>query len=74
MFTPGGLLPTGPAAGTPPLGITAIDWDHPIVAGLGGVIEESLRASRTSRYFNLDVGADRKTRTVFYFKSPLRTV
>lgn len=44
-------------AGTPPLGVTDVDWDHPILAGLGAAVEESLRASRTSRYFNVDVGA-----------------
>ncbi len=60
-------LAADPAAGTPPLGISEIDWDHPIVQSLGGIIEESLRASRTSRYFNLDVGAARKARAVLRF-------
>jgi hypothetical protein len=62
-------LAADPAAGTPPLGISGIDWDHPIMQGLGSAVEESLRASRTSRYFNLDVGADRRTRAVLRFEN-----
>lgn len=56
-----------PDAGTPPLGIGDMDWDHPVLAGLGLAAEESLRASRTSVYFNLDVGAGVKARTVMRF-------
>jgi hypothetical protein len=60
-------LADDPAARTPPLGISGLDWDHPILRALGAAAEESLRASRTSRYFNLDVGADRKTRPILRF-------
>jgi hypothetical protein len=60
-------LAADPAAGTPPLGIEGVDWQHPIVQSLGAQLEESLHASRTSRYFNLDVGADRKARAILRF-------
>ena len=60
-------LAADPAAGTPAVGIGDIDWDHPIFQGLGKVAEESLRASRTARYFNLDVGASVKARTLLRF-------
>ena len=54
-----------PDAGTPPLGIGEVDWEHPVLQGLGLPAEESLRASRTSVYFNLDVGV--KARTLLRF-------
>ena len=60
-------LAADPAAGTPAVGVGDIDWDHPIFQGLGKVAEESLRASRTARYFNLDVGASVKARTLLRF-------
>lgn len=56
-----------PNAGTAPLGMGDMDWDHPILQGLGLPLEESLRASRTARYFNLDVGASRKARPILAF-------
>jgi hypothetical protein len=52
-------LAADPDAGTPPLGIGELDWDHPVLAGLGLPAEESLHASRTSAYFNLSVGGRR---------------
>jgi hypothetical protein len=54
-------------AGTPPIGIGDLDWDHPVLAGLGQPLEQSLRPSRTARYFNLGVGAGLKTRPVLRF-------
>ncbi|MBN1962707.1 MAG: BatA domain-containing protein [Deltaproteobacteria bacterium] len=60
-------LADDPAARTPPLGIASIDWDHPILRSLETTAEDSLRSSRTSRYFNLDVGADRNTRIILQF-------
>lgn len=56
-----------PAAGTPALGMGEIDFSHPILAGLGAAAEESLRASRTEQYFNFDVGAGLKVRTLLRF-------
>jgi len=56
-----------PDAGTPPLGIGEMDWDHPVLAGLGLPAEESLRASKTSVYFNLGVGAGTRARPVLRF-------
>ncbi|MEK7704034.1 MAG: BatA and WFA domain-containing protein [Myxococcota bacterium] len=56
-----------PAAGTPALGIGEMDSSHPIFAGLGTAAEESLHASRTERYFNLDVGSGLKVRTLLRF-------
>ncbi|MBI3179643.1 MAG: hypothetical protein HYZ27_08265, partial [Deltaproteobacteria bacterium] len=61
------LRAADPDAGTPPLGIGDLDWDHPILQGLGRAAEESLRASRTSIYFNLDVGAGLKARPILRF-------
>ncbi len=61
------LRAADPDAGTPPLGIGDLDWDHPILQGLGRAAEESLRASRTSIYFNLDVGAGLKARSILRF-------
>jgi hypothetical protein len=60
-------LAADPDAGTAPLGIGDLDWDHPILAGLGLPAEESLRASRTSVYFNLGVGAGMRARSVLRF-------
>jgi len=60
-------LTADPGAGSPPLGITGIDWDHPIMQGFGNLIAESLSASRTVGYFNLDVGAERRTRVILRF-------
>ncbi len=60
-------LAADPGATTPPLKISGIDWDHPIMQGFGNLIAESLSASRTSGYFNLDVGAERKTRVILRF-------
>ncbi len=57
------------AAGTPAIGIGDFDWDHPILLGLGKAAEESLRASRTARYFNLDTGAGLQTRAVLRFEN-----
>ena len=54
-------------AGTPPVGIGEVDWDHPILAGLGLEVEQSLRASRTTSYFNLDVGSGIKSRAILRF-------
>ena len=62
-------LAADPAAGTPALGIGDFDWDHPILQGLGMNAEESLRASRTARYFSLDVGAGVKARTLLRFEN-----
>jgi hypothetical protein len=56
-----------PDAGTPALGVGDMDWDHPVLHGLGLEAEESLRASRTASYFNLDVGAGLKARTLLRF-------
>ncbi|MBI5509647.1 MAG: BatA domain-containing protein [Deltaproteobacteria bacterium] len=58
-----------PDAGTPPLGIGEIDLDHPIFQGLGAAATESLRASRTATYFNLDVGAGVRARTLLRFEN-----
>ncbi len=54
-------------AGTPSVRITEVDWDHPIMRELGSATEESLRASRTTSYFNLDVGAERQGRAILRF-------
>ncbi|MEE8409017.1 MAG: BatA domain-containing protein, partial [Myxococcota bacterium] len=56
-----------PDAGTLPLGIGDMDWDHPILQGLGLRAEESLRASRTATYFNVRVGAGVKTRIILRY-------
>ncbi|OGQ88265.1 MAG: hypothetical protein A2289_22885 [Deltaproteobacteria bacterium RIFOXYA12_FULL_58_15] len=56
-----------PDAGTPPLGMGEIDWTHPVVAGLGLAAEESLRASRTSVYFNLAAGVGTDARAILRF-------
>src|SRR5690606_18816730 len=34
-----------PNTGTPPVGIGDMDWEHPVLAGLGLELEQSLRAS-----------------------------
>lgn len=60
-------LAADPAAGTPAVGIGDFDWDHPILQGLGLPAEESLRAARAARYFNLDVGASVKARAILRF-------
>lgn len=54
-------------AGTPPLAIGDVDWEHPVLAGLGNAAQESLRASRTRSHFNLDVGGRIKTLPVLRF-------
>jgi hypothetical protein len=56
-----------PDAGTAPLGIGEMDWDHPVLAGLGNAAEESLRASRTATLVNLDLGTGSNARTVLRF-------
>lgn len=56
-------------AGTPPIGIGGMDWDHAILAGLGMEVGQSLRASRTSSYFNLGVGSGIKSRAVLRFEN-----
>jgi len=56
-------------AGTPPIGIGDMDWDHPILQGLGLPVEQSLRASRTSSYFNLDVGSGISSRAILRFEN-----
>lgn len=60
-------LAADPDAGTPPLGIGEMDWDHPVLSGLDAPVEDSLRGSRTRRYFNLDVGAGQAVRTLLRF-------
>ena len=57
------------AADTPAVGIGEIDWEHPIFAAMGPLVETSLRSSRTARYFNLDVGAGVHTRALMRFDS-----
>ncbi len=72
----GGLLPhplrdlhkaADEVAGTPPLALGDMDWDHPVLAGLGQAAQEGLRASRTRSYFNVDVGSRNKTLAVLRF-------
>lgn len=57
------------AAGTPPLGLGDLDVEHPILHGLGTVAVDSLRASKTAAYFNLDVGAGLKSRPILRFEN-----
>ncbi|MEZ4270240.1 MAG: VWA domain-containing protein [Myxococcota bacterium] len=56
-------------AGTPPVGIDGLDWDHPILRGLGAEAEESLRSSRTASYYNVGVGAGLRVRPVLRFSN-----
>jgi hypothetical protein len=60
-------LAEDPNAGTPALSIGDFDWNHPVLRGLGLPLEESLHASHTARYFNVDVGAQNKARIVLRF-------
>lgn len=55
--------------GSPPLAIGELDGNHPILRGLGPAFEEGLRASRTGRYFNIDVGASQRARTILRFEN-----
>ncbi len=54
-------------AGTPPLALGDMDWDHPVLSGLGQAAQEGLRASRTRSYFNVDVGSRSKTLAILRF-------
>ncbi|MBC7792463.1 MAG: BatA domain-containing protein [Clostridia bacterium] len=54
-------------AGNPPLAIGDVDWEHPVLAGLGAAAQESLRASRTRSLWNLDVGGRTKTLSILRF-------
>jgi hypothetical protein len=49
------------------LGVGQFDWTHPVLQDLGTGAEESLRQSRTTQYFNLDVGAAAAARTLLAF-------
>lgn len=54
-------------AGTPPLAIGDVDFEHPVLAGLGNEAQESLRASRTRSHWNLDVGGRTTTLPILRF-------
>lgn len=56
-------------AGTPPLALGDMDWDHPVLASLGQAAQDSLRASRTRSYFNVDVGSRKQTLPVLRFEN-----
>ena len=60
-------LAEDPVAGTPPLGIHDLDLDHPILQGFELALESSLGASRTARYFNLEVGVANRARAILRF-------
>lgn len=55
--------------GAPPIGMTGFDWQHPILQGLGLALEESLRTSRTTAYFNVDSGSALSARVPLRFEN-----
>ncbi|MEL6339777.1 MAG: BatA and WFA domain-containing protein [Myxococcota bacterium] len=55
--------------GAPPLAIDELDTEHPILRGLDEAFTNGLRGSRTGRYFNVDVGASQRARTVLRFEN-----
>ncbi len=56
-----------PIAESRALGVGDVDWDHPVLRGLGTSFEESIASSETRGYFNLSTGAKGKTRTLLRF-------
>ena len=55
------------AAASPALAFGEMDWEHPLLRDLGPAFEASLRATRTRRYFNLDVGMASRARPLLRF-------